>query len=145
MRSLVLLATSLAAVLLAGCGEEHKTLTTISESTALPITVERSGGVAGIHDTLVVHRNETGTLTSSDGSTRKLSADETGPVRSALRELVFGGLDRHYGPPEGVEVADGIDYTFSAWGDTIVVEDMADDVPSPLEQLKTASARVMDQ
>jgi hypothetical protein len=144
MRPLVLLATLLAA-LLAGCGEEDKTtLTTISESTALPITVERSGGVAGIHDRLVVHRDETGTLTRSDGTKRKLTAEETSGVRAALREIVLQGLDRRYSPPSGVEVADGIDYTITGGGVTIVVEDQADDVPSRLEILRLAAADVMN-
>jgi hypothetical protein len=145
MRPFVLAATVLA-VLLAGCGDDAQTTkTTVSQSTALPVTIERSGGVAGIHDTLVVRADGTGTLTSRDGTTRKVSADDTTGVVAAMRQLVFPGLERRYGPPEGTMVSDGIDYTFSAWEDSIVVEEMAEDVPAPLVDLKGAAARVMDE
>src|SRR4051794_23393805 len=138
MRILVLLAT-VSALIVAGCGDdENPTETTVNQSTALPLTVERSGGVAGIRDKLVVRADGTGTVVSRDGATRKLTAEETRAVRSALRELVFAGLHDEYGPPEGVGVADGIDYAFTAGGDTIVVKEMAEDVPEPLLTLKAA-------
>jgi hypothetical protein len=144
MRPFVLAATVLALALI-GCGDDEQTArTTVSESTALPVTIERSGGVAGIHDTLVVRPDGTGTLTASDGTTRQLSAEETTAVVAAMRELVFAGLERRYGPPQGTMVSDGIDYTFSAWDDTIVVEELAEDVPAPLLALKGAAAEVMD-
>jgi hypothetical protein len=144
MRPFVLAATVLALALI-GCGDDEQTArTTVSESTALPVTIERSGGVAGIHDTLVVRPDGTGTLTERDGTTRQLSAEETTGVVAAMRELVFAGLERRYGPPEGTMVSDGIDYTFSAWDDTIVVEELAEDVPAPLLALKGAAAEVMD-
>jgi hypothetical protein len=144
MRPLVLAATVLALALI-GCGDDEQTArTTVSESTALPVTIERSGGVAGIHDTLVVRPDGTGTLTARDGTTRQLSAEETTAVVAAMRELVFAGLERRYGPPQGTMVSDGIDYTFSAWDDTIVVEELAEDVPAPLLALKGAAAEVMD-
>jgi hypothetical protein len=145
MRRFALVATVLA-LLVAGCGDEDEpgTKTTISESTALPVTIERSGGVAGIHDTLVVRPDGTGTLTSRDGTTRKVAAGDTTGVVAAMRELIFDGLDERYSPPEGTMVSDGIDYTFSAWGDTITVEEMAEDVPAPLVRLKSAAARVME-
>jgi hypothetical protein len=102
MRPFVLAATALALVLV-GCGDEPATRTTVSESTALPVTIERTGGEAGIRDTLVVRPDGTGTLTSRDG----------------------------------------IDDTFSAWDDTIVVEELAEDVPVPLLALKRAAGEVM--
>jgi hypothetical protein len=145
MRPFVLAATVLA-VLLAGCGDDAQTTkTTVSQSTALPVTIERSGGEAGIHEWLVVRPAGTGTLTSRDGTTRKVSADETTGVVAAMSELVFGGLERRYGPPEGTMVSDGIDYTFSAWEDTIVVEEMAEDVPEALDELKAAAAAAMSR
>jgi hypothetical protein len=143
MRPFVLAATALALVLV-GCGDEPATRTTVSESTALPVTIERTGGEAGIRDTLVVRPDGTGTLTSRAGPTRTVRAGETAGVVSAMRELVFGGLERRYGPPEGTVVSDGIDYTFSAWDDTIVVEELAEDVPVPLLALKRAAGEVMD-
>jgi hypothetical protein len=127
------------------CGDENGTPTTTSVSTALPLTVERSGGVAGIHDTLVVRADGTGTFTPRDGAGEELTADETARVRSALRELVFAGLHLRYEPPNGTQVADGIDYTFSAGGDTIVVEEMAEDVPEALDELKAAAAAAMSR
>src|SRR3954454_1767132 len=102
MRILVLAAT-LFALVVAGCGEEdNPTETTINESTALPLTVERTGGEAGVREELVVRADGSGTVTTNDGTTRRLTADETTAVRSALRELVFAGLDDRYTPKEGL-------------------------------------------
>jgi hypothetical protein len=138
---------AVAVVLLVGlgviaCGDENGTPTTTSVSTALPLKVERSGGVAGIQDTLVVRPDGSGTVTVS-GTDEKLAPDETTALRRAMRELVFAGLQERYVPPEGTVVSDGIDYAFTAGGRTVVVEEMADDVPGPLMRLKSAAAAVM--
>jgi hypothetical protein len=143
MRLLVLCA-ALLALGVSACGDENETPTTTSASTALPLTVERSGGVAGINDKLVVRADGTGTFTSNNDAAQELTADDTARVRSALRELVFSGLDERYEPPSGTQIADGIDYKFSAGGDTIVVEEMAEDVPDPLDALKAAAATAMN-
>jgi hypothetical protein len=140
---LLAVSAALLALVVAGCGDENDTPTTTNASTALPLTVERTGGEAGINDKLVVRADGTATFTSNSGA-RVLAAEETARVRSALRELVFSGLDERYEPPDGTQIADGIDYTFSAGGDTIVVEEMAADVPEPLEALKAAAAQAMN-
>jgi len=143
---LLLLLTAVLAVLIAGCGdaEQEPAKTTVNESTALPLTVEREGGVAGIQQRLVVRRDGTGTITSPREPARELSTAETAAVRRALRELVFDGLDERYGPPDGTMVADGIDYAFTAGGRTIVVQEMAEDVPEALGELKRAAGEAMN-
>ena len=140
----VLLIALLAASLVAGCGtDDTPTETTINVSTALPLTVERTGGVAGIEERLVVRADGTGTITTRDAAARELTADETAAVRRALRELVFDGLDERYGPPEGTVVSDGIDYAFTAGGRTIVVEELAEDVPEALAELRRAAGTLL--
>jgi len=132
-----------AAVTACGDAEGTATPTTVSASTALPLVVERSGGVAGLHEGLLVRRNGTGTLTPTRGRPRRLSRADTARVRAALRELDFRGLKPRYGPPEGTVVADGIDYRFRAGGRTIVVLELAENVTAPLERLRAAAAAVM--
>lgn len=144
MRLLVLCA-ALVALGVSACGDGDDTPTTTNVSTALPLTIERSGGEAGIDESLVVRTDGTGTFTPDDGVAQELTANQTARIRSALRELVFSGLDERYEPPNGTQIADGIDYTFRAGGDTIVVEEMAEDVPEPLDELKAAAAQAMSE
>jgi hypothetical protein len=143
-RFVPLLAVLALALALGGCGGADKTPTTISAGTPLPITVKRSGGVAGIQETLRVRRDGSGTFSASDGTTRRLTPEDTDAIRRTLREFPFAGLDERYAAPAGVQVSDGIDYAFTAGGRTIVVQDMAEDVPSALLRLKTAAAEAMN-
>jgi hypothetical protein len=139
--SLAVLALALA---LGGCGGADKTPTTISAGTPLPLTVQRSGGVAGIHETLRVRRDGSATVRARGGATRRLTPQDTDAIRRTLREFPFAGLHERYAPPAGVQVSDGIDYTFTAGGRTIVVQEMAEGVPSALVRLKTEAAEAMN-
>ena len=132
----VLIAVLTAVVALVACSS--------AQAAPSPLTITRSGGIAGIHDTLVVHPGGRGTLTHRGGDRERLAPAQTRAVRAALRVSGFLDLDAVYEPAGGVVVSDGIDYVFRARGHTVAVKELADGVPARLQRLKLAAADLMN-
>lgn len=132
----VLIAVLTATAVLAACA--------IAEAAPRPLTIKRSGGIAGIQDTLVVQPGGRGTLTHRGGDRTRLTPAQTRPLRAALRASDFGDLDARYEPRGGVVVSDGIDYVFRSGGHTVAVKELAEGVPARLERLKRAAADLMN-
>lgn len=132
----VVIAVVVAVLTLAACG--------VAAATPLPLTIKRSGGIAGIQDTLVVRPGGRATLTHRGGARERLTPADTRVLRATLRASDFRTLDALYEPKGGVVVSDGIDYVFRAGGHTVAVKELAEGVPARLERLKRAAAELMN-
>jgi hypothetical protein len=111
-------------------------------ATAAPrLVVERSGGIAGVHDRLVIGPHGAARVTHRDGTTQRLPASRTRAVRSALRAARFATLATAY-RPRGV-VNDGFVYDLRAGGHRVHVEQGADGVPQRLQALIDAAGRLL--
>ena len=130
MRSLLLSLATAAALMSA-----------VEASAAPRLVMHRTGGVAGVNDTMVIGARGVGTVTQNGGTPVRLRADQTRAARRALRAARFDTLDRVYAP-KGT-VADGFVYVLRHHGRSVRVEDGADDVPARLQALITAVLRLL--
>jgi hypothetical protein len=105
------------------------------------LVVERSGGIAGVRDRLVIGPDGAARVTHRDGATRRLPAKRTRAVRAALRAARLATLDAAY-RPRGV-VNDGFVYDLRSGGHRVHVEQGADGVPRRLQALIDAAARLL--
>jgi len=111
-------------------------------SAAPQLVVERTGGIAGVNDRLVIARGGAGTVTHRTSPARRLKPRETRAVRAALRAADLPTLARAY-RPRGV-VNDGFVLVLRAGGHTVRVEQGAEDVPARLRALMAAAVKLLD-
>ncbi|HEY8581370.1 MAG TPA: hypothetical protein VIL49_00425, partial [Capillimicrobium sp.] len=62
------------------------------------LVVERTGGIAGVQDRLVVRADGSGLVTHRGGPRERLTPADTRAVRRALRHAGFADLDARYEP-----------------------------------------------
>jgi hypothetical protein len=105
------------------------------------LVVERSGGIAGVRDRLVIGPHGAARVTHRDGATQRLPAPRTRAVRAALRAARFSTLAAAY-RPRGV-VNDGFVYDLRSGAHRVHVEQGADGVPRRLQALIDAAARLL--
>lgn len=105
-------------------------------SAAPRLVVERTGGIAGVHDRLAIGPHGAATVTHRDGGVRHLPAARTRAARAAWRAARFGTLAAAY-RPAGV-VNDGFVYVLRSNGHGVRVEDGAEHVPRRLQALIVA-------
>jgi hypothetical protein len=105
------------------------------------LTVERTGGIAGVQDTLVIGRHGGATVTHRDGGAHRLSAHRTRATRAALRAARFPTLARAYRPRAVVN--DGFVYVLRSGGHSVRVEEGAEHVPRRLQALIEAAGRLL--
>lgn len=111
-------------------------------ATAAPTLVaQRTGGIAGVQDRLVVHADGTATVTHRQGAPGHLAATRTRTVRSALRDARFPTLAPVFRPKAIVN--DGFVYVLRAHGHTVRVEEGAPDVPARLQTLIRAVSALL--
>lgn len=109
-------------LLLAACGTGTTGSaggTTSPSATATVVVVTRTGGLAGVNDTLRLEGSGSVTITARDGSRKRCQVDRA--VARRLRAVDLGSL----GPPPGGgrRVADGYVYRVRAGGQEAVVSD----------------------
>lgn len=108
-------------LLLAACGTgtTGPTRGTSTGTAATVVVVTRTGGLAGVKDTLRLEGSGSVTLTARDGSRKRCQVD--GGIARRLRAVDLGSL----GPPPGGgrRVADGYVYRVRAGGREAVVSD----------------------
>jgi hypothetical protein len=111
-----------------------------SASAAGPLlTAQRTGGIAGVQDRLVVRADGRATVTHRDGGAGHLAPARTRDLRMALRQARFSTLARVYKPR--LVVNDGFVYELRSGGHTVRVEEGAEHVPVRLQRLiSTVSA-----
>jgi hypothetical protein len=110
-------------------------------SAAPALVAQRTGGIAGVQDRLVVRADGSATVTHRDGGARRLGAARTRAVRTALRAARFPTLAPLY-QPEGV-VNDGFTYVLRAGGRTVRVDQGAEHVPARLQRLISAVSALL--
>ncbi len=117
-------------------------LSSATAATAAPrLVVERSGGVAGVQDRLVLGVRGVATVTHRTGAPVRLAPQRTRALRRALRASGFETLAPVY-KPIGT-VADGFVYALRHRGRTVRVEDAAEGVPARLQALVTAAGALL--
>jgi hypothetical protein len=117
---------ALAVLVLGGCVEQTKPLPTVSESptsaparASFPLRVERTGGVAGFHDMLVIQDDGSVVADSKRGQVScTLDAASLAVLNTAAR-----GIHLNDQPTPGTSVADGMTVTFSARFGTLGIDD----------------------
>ena len=104
---------------------------TANNSSRQLVDYHRSGGFAGLEDSLTVSRSGVGVHTSHGWARRvfRVSPAALADLERALEAADFRSLDPSYLPT--TPVADGFDYTITHLGATVVTADGA--VPAPLE------------
>jgi hypothetical protein len=105
------------------------------------LVVERTGGIAGVQDRVVIGAHGAARVTHRDGAARRLPAARTRAVRAALREARFATLARRYRPRAVVN--DGFVYVLRSGGRSVRVEQGADGVPRRLQVLIGAVGRLL--
>jgi hypothetical protein len=100
------------------------------------LSAQRTGGIAGVQDRLVVRADGRATVTHRDGERGRLAPGRTRAVRVALRRARLETLARAY-RPKGV-VNDGFVYVLRSAGHTVRVEEGAEGVPLRLRRLLSA-------
>lgn len=118
---------ALAALALGGCVEQPKPIPKASDSTPasappsanFPLRVERTGGVAGFHDVLVIQQDGSVVADSKRSQVScTLAAASLAVLNTAARAIQLN--DR---PTPGTDVADGMTVTFSARFSTLGIDD----------------------
>jgi hypothetical protein len=117
----------LAALALGGCVEQTEpppqasdtTPTSAPPSANFPLRVERTGGVAGFHDVLVIQQDGSVVANSKRGQVScTLDAASLAVLNTAAR-----GIHLNDQPTPGTSVADGMTVTFSARFGTLGIDD----------------------
>ena len=114
----------LAAVLLSGCIGQKTQTEVQPEPPAVFVAYERTGGVAGLDDRLVIFDNGAGVLMSRSGSTEiSLSKLDMARINALFSEAQFSMLQTNY--PASHTNADMVKYSVSYHGKTVTVQDSA--------------------
>ncbi|MBN1194839.1 MAG: hypothetical protein JXA08_05775 [Methanomicrobiaceae archaeon] len=122
--SLILLAVILVPFIAAGC-------TSAGDSPVL-VEYQRTGGIAGFDDRVVVYENGTVAVTSlGDVSVFTIQPESIARVRAAVESEAFLSLEPEYTP--SVPGADRFTYEVTAGGKTVRAQDGA--VPEALAKL----------
>jgi hypothetical protein len=123
----------LAALVLAACG-----------TTPVPgfsLEYQRSGGIAGVDDRLVVDADWNATLTRSGQATEfTLDAETIAGLQALLDKAGFADLDAEYLPAQ--QGADLFEYTLTYLGHTVRTADTA--VPAGLQPVLDELSRIID-
>jgi len=117
---------AVALLALTGCVEQTKPLPEVSNtptsappSANFPLRVERTGGVAGFHDLLVIQEDGSVVADSKGGQVScTIDAANLAALNSAAR-----GIRQNDQPTAGTTVADGMTVTFSARFGTLGIDD----------------------
>jgi hypothetical protein len=119
-----------AAVLLSGCIGQKKQTEVQPEPPAVLVTYERTGGIAGLDDRLVIFDNGAGVLMSRSGSTEiSLTRLDMARINALFSEAQFSMLQANY--PAFHTNANMVKYTISYHGKTVTVQDSA--IPPSLQ------------
>jgi hypothetical protein len=126
---------ALAVLALGGCVEQTKPLPEASDtptsappSASYPLRVERTGGVAGFRDVLVIQQDGSVVADSTRGQVScTLDAASLAVLNTAARAIHLN--DR---PTPGTDVADGMTVTFSARFSTLGIDDPKVAVAEPV-------------
>jgi hypothetical protein len=102
---------------------------------------ERTGGITGVNDHLVIRVSGAGTYTDRDGHRHHLRRAQTRDARRVLRRSDFAGLRPRYRAP-GV-VSDAFQYRIRYRGHTVVYSDGAEGVPQRLRRILTELSALM--
>jgi hypothetical protein len=124
-----------AVLALGGCVEQTKPLPEASDtptsappSASFPLRVERTGGVAGFHDVLVIQQDGSVVADSKRGQVScTLDAASLAALNTAARAVRLN--DR---PTPGTDVTDGMTVTFSARFSTLGIDDPKVAVAEPV-------------
>jgi hypothetical protein len=130
-----------AGIVLAALAVLALSLPAAAAAAAPRLTVERTGGIAGVHDRLVIGKHGGATVTHRDGAAERLPAARTWAVRRALRAARFATLAPAYRPP-GV-INDGFTYVLRSGGHRVRVEQGAENVPRRLRDLISAAGELL--
>lgn len=105
-------------------------------ASAARFVAERTGGIAGVSDRLVVTTGGDGWRSDRAGERVRLRPADTRALRRALKDARFATLRPRYAP-EGT-IADAFEYRLRHRGQEVVVVETADDVPPRLQRLLDA-------
>lgn len=114
-----------------------------SAAAAPLLTAQRTGGIAGVQDRLVVRASGAATVTHRDGGGGRLAPARTRELRVALRQARFSTLARVYKPR--LVVNDGFVYELRSGGRTVRVEEGAEHVPARLQRLISAVSALLSR
>ena len=105
------------------------------------LVAQRTGGIAGVQDRLVVRADGSATVTHRDGAAGQLAAARTRADHTAQHTTQNPTLAPVY-RPKGV-VNDGFTYVLRAGGRTVRVDEGAEDVPARLRRLINAVSALL--
>ncbi len=112
------------AVFLSGCIGQKTQTETQPEPPAVLVTYERTGGIAGLNDRLVIFDNGAGVLTGRSGSIEiSLNKLDIARINALFSEAQFSMLQPNY--PSSHAHADLLTYSVSYHGKTVTVQDTA--------------------
>ena len=106
-----------------------------ASASAATLVAERTGGIAGVQDRLVLRADGTATRTTRQSGVLQLSRADTRGLRRALRASRFATLAPRYAP-EGT-IADAFEYRLRHRGHTVVVVEGGQRLPERLQRLLT--------
>jgi hypothetical protein len=138
-RSHLVVPLALALLALTGCVEQTKPLPEVSDtptsapaSANFPLRVERTGGVAGFHDLLVIQEDGSVVADSKKGQVScTIDAVSLAALSTAAR-----AIHQNDQPTPGTSMADGMSVTFSARFGTLGIDDpRVADVAPVVQQL----------
>jgi hypothetical protein len=119
-----------AAVFLTGCIGQKAQTEAQTEPPSILVTYERTGGVAGLDDRLVIFDNGVGVLMSRSGSTEiSLSKLDMARINALFSEAQFSMLQTNYTVSR--PSADLVKYSVGYHGKTVTVQDTA--IPPSLQ------------
>lgn len=105
------------------------------------VEAERTGGIAGVNDHLVIRASGAGAYTDRDGHRHHLRRAQTRDARRVLRRSDFATLRPSY-RPRGV-ISDAFEYRVRYRGHTVVYVDGAEGVPQRLQRVLSELSALM--